>query len=67
MFSPQRSKYMRMAIPCATPFGGVADASRDWPVGENVPLAVPQPFVDQRTEEGITVPLNPHMMYVVMG
>ena len=43
---------MRMPYLCATPFGGVADASRDWPVGENVPRAVPQPSVDQRTIGG---------------
>ena len=37
---------------CATPFVGVADASRGWPVCENVPQAVPQPSVDQRTAGG---------------
>ena len=26
--------------------------SCDWPVGENVPLAVPQPLLDQRTRGG---------------
>ena len=43
---------MRWPYLCATPFVGVADASRGWPVCENVPQAVPPPSLDQRTTRG---------------